>query len=34
MDLNTVNIDLKKSGKHLNAKQFNELVESPETLLS
>ena len=31
--LDTVNIDLKKSGKHLNAKQFNELVESPETLL-
>ena len=31
--LNTVNIDLKKSGKHLNANQFNELVESPETLL-
>jgi UPF0176 protein len=31
--LNTVNIDLKKSGKHLNANQFNELVERPETLL-
>ena len=31
--LDTVNIDLKKSGKHLNAKQFNELIESPETLL-
>ena len=31
--LDTHKIDLKKTGKHLNAKQFNELVESPETLL-
>ena len=31
--LDTINIDLKKTGKHLNANQFNELIERPETLL-
>ena len=31
--LDSVSIDLNKSGEHLNAKQFNDLVEKPETLL-
>ena len=31
--LDTINIDLKKTGKHLNANKFNELIERPETLL-
>ena len=31
--LDSINIDLKKSGKHLNASQFNSLVEKPQTLL-
>ena len=31
--LDTININLKKTGKHLNANQFNELIERPETLL-
>jgi len=31
--LESIYIDLSKSGKHLNAKEFNDLVEKPETLL-
>jgi UPF0176 protein len=31
--LDSVSINLNKSGEHLNAKQFNDLVEKPETLL-
>lgn len=31
--LDSVSIDLNKSGEHLNAKQFNDLVEKPETIL-
>jgi UPF0176 protein len=31
--LDSLEIDLNKSGKHLNATEFNDLVEKPETLL-
>ena len=31
--LDSLEIDLNKSGKHLNATEFNDLVEKPETLI-